>query len=126
MEVGESFIKTIKAIEKWNDTENILVAGEKYHLTATGQWTDWFILCDACGYERAYLKPSEWLRRFPEANWFALIGSIEKDKQTFFYIGKERAFSPSQTGRLYCFANDVPFAYWNNKGSIQVCVTRLS
>jgi|GEM_PF-6968803 len=41
MKVGESYNTQVKAIEKWNDTEIILVAGQTYHFHAPGEWTDW-------------------------------------------------------------------------------------
>ena len=128
MQVGESSNALIEARWMWNDTGIMLVAGQEYQFQATGQWTDWTITCDANGFEspNLVLRLSECLRRVPQEPWLALIGSIEKDKQAFFRIGRERVFSPTKTGRLYCFANDVSIAYGNNRGSIQLSVTRLT
>lgn len=127
MQVGESSNALIKARSMWNDTGIILVAGQEYHFRGTGQWRDWTITCGGEGYEspNLFLRLGEFLRRLPQEPWFALIGSIEKDNQTFFRIGEERVFSPSKTGRLYCFANDLSIAYGNNRGSLQLLVTRL-
>ena len=126
MEVGESITTTIMACKKWNDTQIRLVAGEEYHFKASGQWKDWTILCDAAGFTSPdlLLRASEWLRRVPKEQWFALIGSIDRNEDTCFRIGVETRISPRATGLLYCFANDVCFMYWNNKGEIQLTVTR--
>jgi hypothetical protein len=69
------------------------------------------------------------MRRFPEAKWFSLIGSIEKKKNTFFDIGRlieeNGIFTATTSGNLECFANDVWFMYWNNKGAIELEVIEL-
>ena len=127
MQIGESSKPIIiKSKPLWNNTKITLIAGQKYHFQATGQWTDWKNTCDANGYPSPnfFLKLCESLRRMPQAQWFALIGSIDQDKHSFFFIGKDKTFTSPKTGRLYCFANDVIIAYGNNQGSIQLTVTR--
>ena len=126
MEVGESVTKPILAREKWNDTQINLVAGAEYHFTATGLWTDSTIVCNADGYTspNPLLRASERFRRVPKERWFALIGTIQRNKDTSFLIGVEARISPRSTGLLCCFANDVSFMYWNNQGEIQLTVTR--
>ena len=131
MQVGKSINATIESRQIWNDTEITLVAGQEYTFHATGEWTDgrippWIYPCNADGYEspNIVLKLCEGLRRMPHLPWFSLIGSIEKDKQNRFLIGKHKIFTAPKTGRLYCFANDVIIAYGNNQGHIQLTVTR--
>ena len=97
---------------------------------------------------RTYLKKR---KRLPIANWFALICGIGQyviplteiqpghenevrylpiDEaavgQTIFFVGKGVTFTASYTGQLICFANDAFTEYWNNKGSINITVTRES
>jgi hypothetical protein len=119
---------TIDSIQVWNNTGITLLAGQKYHFQATGQWTDWKNTCDADGYQSPnfFLKLCESLRRMPQAPWFSLIGSIDKDKNSFFLIGKDKNITAPKTGQLYCFANDAIIAYGNNRGSIQLTVTQIT
>ncbi|GMU28352.1 MAG: hypothetical protein AMXMBFR17_18920 [Candidatus Jettenia caeni] len=126
MEIGETITKTIRASKKWNNTQIRPVAGEEYHFKASGQWKDWNIVCDADGYisPNLLLRATEWLRRVPKECWFTLIGSLDGDKDTCFRIGVEARISPKLTGTLYCFANDINLMYWNNRGEIQLTVTR--
>ena len=116
----------IEAIKKWNKTPYQLVKGKRYCFSATGKWIDWYIDTDAKGFERKWLKPFELLKRFPSGKWFSLIGAIDQDKSTQFDIGhlieKQQAYTATASGTLYCFANDVPIAYYNNKGAIDIIV----
>jgi hypothetical protein len=87
------------------------------------QWKDWYIECDAEGYPKRPLFPEPRLRG---VNYFCLCGLLENDNTPLmFKIGKELpAYEITSEGKLYYFANDFNFAYWNNKGVIQVDVTR--
>ncbi|WP_044290745.1 hypothetical protein [Rivularia sp. PCC 7116] len=129
MNIGESVSAVILAKEKWNNTGINLIANQEYHLTASAseKWVDWFILCNADGFPSSnwILKNTERLRRVPDENWFALIGAINFDSGNLFKIGTDKKLQPTQSGILTCFANDIPFMYWNNKGSIQLVVTRI-
>jgi hypothetical protein len=40
-------------------------------------------------------------------------------------IETDSVYTASATGVLYCFANDVWFMYWNNKGFIDLQVEAL-
>lgn len=61
---------TVESKEKFNPTGFKVLAGQRYELTATGTWTDWYIDCDADGFESpASMKPFEGLRRMPKENW---------------------------------------------------------
>lgn len=97
---------------------------------------------------RPYLKKR---RRLPEANWMSLacaigeyvrpLANIEAGKEaeyrwmpldesaligTMFNVGKATTFRAVYSGQLICFANDAYNLYWNNYGSLQVTVTRVS
>jgi len=113
------FKESVSAAALWTylcDVEK----GQDYLLSASGIWTDWLIDSDANGYERWWLKPFSSGRRMPKEKWFALIGVIDKDITTGFKIGTERAWTATASGKLWCFANDVPSRYGNNKGAIEV------
>jgi hypothetical protein len=127
LNVGGSAQAVIKAREKWNDTGIELVGGHEYHFTARGRWTDWWIECDVDGYASPNLifKVLEGFRRSPRSRWFALIGAINADEHTRFEIGTERTLIAPASGTLTCFANDSARAYWNNRGSVQLSVTRI-
>ena len=116
----------VQARKKWNKTDYQISEGKTYRFSATGQWTDWYIDIDAKGYERLWLKPFRSLRRFPDGKWFSLIGAIDRDKSTQFDIGslieQQATYTATASGTLYCYANDVSFAYVNNKGAINLIV----
>eukprot|EP01038_Epipyxis_sp_PR26KG_P009633 gene9633-12971_t len=97
---------------------------------------------------RPHLKKK---RRLPDANWMSLCCSIGqfvrpltevepgKEEQyrwmpldeatlqeTIFHVGQSVEFRAVYTGQLICFANDAHTLYWNNVGSLDVTVTRVS
>jgi hypothetical protein len=117
--------RSIPARERWTRVCDIR-QGAAYAFTASGQWNDWNIPADPVGYDRAWLRPFAGLRVMPKEQWFALIGSIDQDTDTAFLIG---ASYPSwiawKTGVLYCFANDIPWMYWNNSGAVELTCTEL-
>ncbi len=129
MNIGESVRALILARKKWNSTGINLVVNQDYHLTVSTneKWIDWFVSCNADGFPSSnwILKNSERLRRSPQENWFALMGTINFDTDNLFKIGTDKILQANQSGILTCFANDIPFMYWNNKGSIQLIVTRI-
>jgi hypothetical protein len=126
--IGESTEILVHAELAWNNSRLVLVAGATYDLTVPGEqtWKDSSVVSTADGYPS---KPMQifWerFRRVPAANWFTLIGTIGRTMRNPFVIGtKLLNFSPSTSGRFYCFANDVRFMYWNNCGSIRMTVMR--
>ena len=118
----------IYASQKWNNTRVQVSAGETYRFEAKGEWIDWHNKCGPEGYDSTnfILRSAEKLRRIPSAKWFALIGLVNQDLATAFVISNGVTKTFNQNGILYCFANDVPFMYWNNKGDIQLTITRIS
>lgn len=110
------------AREYWNDTAINIKAGERLHFNATGQWKDFIILTDANGFSKWHLKPFEKLRRKPDSPWFSLIGAI--DHKHLFHIDLENTIKMPASGRLYLFANDVKYFYWNNNGCVFVEIYR--
>lgn len=87
-------------------------------------WRDWTIRTDADGFEKWYMAPFRSLRRVPAGRWFQLAGQIGNDDSTTFLIGSAlKGFKPSTTGELQVFANDVRWAYANNKGSLRLRIS---
>ncbi len=119
----------ICAQKHWNNTSIKLEAGHAYCLIVSGNqsWRDGYIrACGPDGYCRRTLWLFEPLRRMSQANWFALIGSVEKNRNTQFVIGSGLAiYHPSKTGNLFCYANDVYGFYWNNSGAISLSIYEL-
>lgn len=122
--VGERTTATIHARIKWNLTGILLEAGATYELAATSSWRDWYRIAGPGGYDSAAQSLFESMRRFKEADWFALIGALDKDDSTAFVIGDGCSYSPSRDGQLCCYANDIYSMYWNNSGSVVLTVTR--
>lgn len=125
--VGDVMSNAVPAEELWHDTGIEVKEGEEYRFAAVGRWTDWCIPCDANGYASTtpMLKASESLRRMPQENWFALIGAVGRNNGHYFRIGAKSVQRMPAAGTLYCFANDVPWMYWNNQGTIQLTITRI-
>lgn len=115
----------ICAAEIWNDTGFRVESGKAYSFTCEGEWTDWFITCDANGYSRWWLKWAEPWRRVPTANWFRLIGAIDRDPATMFEMEESGQFTSTAAGQLTCFANDWLSKYGNNRGAIRLSIVPL-
>ncbi len=128
MIVGEATVKIIKARNRWNDTQITIKKGEIYYFESSGFWQDLSNTCDANGYNStsSLLRSTEWLRRFPKANWFALIGSTGHSQKNFFEIGNKATITVEKEGLFSCFANDVSFMYGNNSGEIKLNIKRLA
>ena len=117
----------IRAREPWNDTQIDMDVGERYLLTASGRWVDFFIPCSPYGYlpPLSSIVSLDRLLRHPGGNFFSLISCLDRCHERQFLIGKMTAFNPEVNGRLFCFANDVPGFYWNNWGYIALTVKRI-
>ncbi len=115
--VGE---QAVFARALWNDSGFDVTAGALVLIAAHGEWFDWNRKTGPGGYvEPKFDFIADW-RRAPGANWFALVGCVDKDKRTCQAVqfGQHMRFAAS--GRLWLFANDLPFMYWNNSGAICV------
>jgi hypothetical protein len=128
LEPGEKFITSVHSRLKWNDTTLILLKGERYSLEASGTWHDAGISSRADGYPSSsfLFRILERLRRSPGDNWFALIGAIGRGESKKFLIGQGVQKDIEADGVLHCFANDLPFLYFNNFGYIKLKVGRIS
>lgn len=113
-------------------------SGSVYRFDATGTWSDGPIEdVGPAGYSPVHEKvpwhvtPILWLgapfRRVRDANYFALIGEVGSEaRRVRFVIGDSVVgWEAPLTGELLAFANDVRAKYGNNKGCVQLQVTRL-
>ncbi|MBF0121155.1 MAG: hypothetical protein HQK79_20170 [Desulfobacterales bacterium] len=116
----------IKACEYYNHTGIIVERGKKYLAEISGKWTDLIYSCGPEGYSSPnfYMKWMEHLKRHTQAPWFALIATIDC-KQLDFHLMPE-IFTAKASGEIVCYANDVPFMYWNNFGSLTLNVSEIT
>jgi hypothetical protein len=130
MTVGETACVCVQADKLWNDSGIDVLPSQTYNFVVpeTEQWIDLDIPCGADGYDSTPLIGIwEAFRRVPTENWFKLIGTVGHSIKPPIVIGSRLiGFLPPYPGRLYFFANDLTCMYWNNKGSINVRVTRTN
>lgn len=116
----------VPAGDPWFKPSVQLHAGERYFFRASGQWFDWYTPHSASGEDSPSLAFAHPMLRCKSegATWFTLIGSIEKDTDSFFVIGDglrwPTGWVAPASGQLYCFANDVRIMYFNNSQAIQL------
>lgn len=139
LNVGESRDLFCNALRQHNHSGLAFEAGGKYLFSVPdGQtWTDLNIECGAEGWTRAdieegFLKEaviaaSEFRRRSPQSNWFALVGAIgETDDEIFEVLEHTKTpYVPRTSGEFCSFANDIRRFYSNNSGSLSFSVTRV-
>jgi len=111
------------AANLWNDAMLTVSKGQTLRFAASGVWSDWGRICGSAGYESTpLLRPFEGLRRMPSAQWFELVGCVDRRLDQCFAIGDAAQAIAPAAGRLFLFANDVAFMYWNNTGSLDVTI----
>jgi hypothetical protein len=128
MRIGQTAYVPVYANKPWNDSGVDVVSGQVFNFAvpAGEEWTGWRNRCDADGCDSTnYLRRLEIFRRVPKAKWLQLIGTIGKSVRSPIIVGSQFPnFLPPSQGRLYLFANDIPWMYWNNRGMIAVRITR--
>lgn len=107
---------------KWNDTQIDVVEGITYQYVADGKWTDWSRECDADGYSDTTLDMLSCLKRCRSAQWFQLVAAVDQAPSQTIALGRSGQFIAPASGRLWAYANDAAFAYWNNKGSLALTI----
>lgn len=139
--IGENRSFTVYANQFYSPSRALLKAGERYRFRVdmTQTWFDATIDAHPDGWDRSnpklswfqrlYLRYEEDERRHPEANWFEVIGAVNREDDELIRIlqhteGHEE-YTATRTGELFAFANDHWTRYDNNLGSIVVEVTRV-
>lgn len=135
---GDSCEVIIYAHKKYNHTGLMLEKGVKYRFEIIGKqtWKDGGISCGPEGWNRDTVSEGlkeisfaamEPFRRFPKANWFALIGCIGANDSNAFLIGnKKGVYTPKESAEFCAFANDLQRFYGNNQGLLKLTVRRES
>ena len=137
-EIGGCFKITVKAASKWNASGIRLSAKQKYTFEVIDKDKKWFdasIEADAEGWtEKGIGKLGEWskwsisllepLRRSPGNDWFNLMGMVAEIGEKPFSIGNESTLQVGKDGEFCAFANDLPSMYGNNKGQLNLLVSK--
>lgn len=123
---------SVRADSLWSPTQLSVKKGTTYQFTPAygSRWVDLWLpsgpegsdhVVMGLGYFRGKLRVQTLEgRRIP---FFALIGTIGRNTDHAFLIGRGCTWTCPEDGELFCFANDWPDKYGNNKGSIEVVVT---
>jgi hypothetical protein len=114
-------------------------AGEGYRFSFNESvvWVDKTIKCSASGWQakevlslfmRPFFAMKEGDRRHADANWFELLGNINRDDTSLFRVCQfcAETMTFDQDGELFMFPNDLADYYDNNRGFLEVTVTRVS
>lgn len=123
LKVNESVQFIIHAKLIWNNTPLEVKINEIYSFQAHGIWRDLIFQKNANGYINWYLNLLNRFKRFKNAKWFALIGSI--DHKFDFYIGVSNRVKFINSGELSFYANDAKHFYCNNSGFIKLTIKRI-
>jgi hypothetical protein len=95
-------------------------------VTTDGEWLDWGKPSGAEGYDSPsrLFRLVERFRRHSTAKWFALVGTVDRDRATQFVLGGVASFVAPSSGELVCYANDLSVMRWNNSGEVRLTVVR--
>ncbi|MEJ2455391.1 MAG: hypothetical protein P8103_14715 [Candidatus Thiodiazotropha sp.] len=108
--------------------------GAQYEIEPDGKWIDWFWPCGPEGWGNWF--PLKYLNRKHGKPFFLLCGSIGKSdaEELSFCFDEGKPWhvpdrlEDNEDHQLYLFANDVPFAYGNNRKCtsepLKVAITR--
>ena len=138
LEIGVPRTVPVFAHHRYNRTGLLLEQGKRYRFTVSAErtWRDASIACNGDGWDRDHpdirwfkdvgVAMMEPFRRFPTADWFALIGAVGDNDDELFNIGQAGTqYTPATSGEFCPFANDLKRMYGNNDGFLYVTVERL-
>jgi hypothetical protein len=125
IKVGESADAVVSARDHWNATNLLVERGVPYkvRMMVVGgtEWRDWNTSADPnIGWDGG----PAFLRRFPAANWFTVIGTVGRSSAHGQQLVDGGTFTPDADGRLYAYANDACMTYFNNHGQLYLKLTR--
>lgn len=127
---GEMARITVAARRQRNETRLYLIKGETYTARFIGSagWRDGDHDAEPHGVEfqgplRYLTKGMEWLRPYPQGDWFQLIGRIDRGRTVFPILDQQDATKPfvfraPENGELVLLVNDL--IYSNNSGILTV------
>lgn len=145
-------IVQVCACRPWNRTGIKVEKGQEYAfqiVERTEEWVDGDVKSTpedgwTTGLSRSIGHAFSLLKRSPKANWYALVGTVGKADEGSFAVFNERLNSSEslpetsrvtlssdwlsivmgKTGEIYLYANDMNGRYFNNKGILQLKITR--
>ena len=121
---------TVAAGRKRNETGLLLTRGETYtaRFIQREGWRDGDYVAGPHGVEfegwtRRLARAVEWLRPYPQGDWFQLIGRIDRGRDVFPILDRQDpeqpfAFRAPEDGELVLLVNDA--IYGNNRGFLTV------
>ncbi|GAA61329.1 hypothetical protein P20652_3206 [Pseudoalteromonas sp. BSi20652] len=135
--INQSQDVMVFASELYNNTGLMLEQGATYRFTPYPDqyWFDDGIKCSPLGWHRDNVKLGvkeipiallEPFRRLARAQWFSLVGAINKNDDYLFEIAGGADIQIEKSGAFCPFANDLDRFYGANTGKIKLKVTRLS
>ncbi|MDH5730927.1 MAG: hypothetical protein OEZ58_18215 [Gammaproteobacteria bacterium] len=118
---------TIVASIRHNRTGLSVSEGEVYQFQSQGYWIDKKYPSDATGFNNPFLDiVFGEMKRVPNGKFFSLICEVGQYNREIINIGElietNRHYTAKRSGELICYANDVYYAYCNNKGSVDLSV----
>ncbi len=133
LNINEKKVLSIRAKEPYSSEYLLVNKEEKYVFTVedSERWKDWFINSDVNGFNNWFLRNKD--KRVPGSKCFKLCGTIDRNEENHFSIGKRGLYNVVKNGELYFFANDSKkinkkgqFKYYrNNKKTINLLIQRI-
>ncbi|MCK5001817.1 MAG: hypothetical protein KAS57_02275 [Gammaproteobacteria bacterium] len=151
LELGECAVMQVNSKSVWNASGLRFDSGSTYLIKAKEDdtWCDASIETNAQGWQldkqynscvceetiefsgvnKLFFSMAEYLglRRYSDANWFELIGvNKNKTEKEETVIGLKNEIVANKTGEFCAYANDMSGFYFNNKGSVNIEITRIN
>ena len=106
--VGECRTISVCARKIWNHSGLLLTPGQEYELAvdpeSVADWQDGNLApTDPAGNMPRRHRLWPWLRRYRQANWYALVGSVGQSPESYFSIGWATSHMPAMSLSLLKF-----------------------
>ena len=140
LQAGESRQMSVFANQKYSRSGVLLQQGGEYYFEISGNqtWNDGGIDCGPAGWNRAsvslgmqemIIRFEEDERRYPDAQWFEVIGAVGKSDQMLVKLldfqDASHVYQASRGGEFFAFPNDLDRFYFNNMGFIKLSIHRV-
>lgn len=135
--VGDTHTSVVLAASQYNWSGVTLENGASYRISVDGDqtWIDgdlergpegWSTDELSNWFKRHVVERFEDRRRYPDGNWFLLLGALGDEDDHVIPVGRATDYTAEDTADLYLFANDLLTKYGNNKGSLEVSIQRTA
>lgn len=112
--VGDAVEIAVDPAKHFQETGLQVAAGEEYAFEAHGEWADASRRCGPEGWSAWWTRPFLRFSRMPDKDFFYLCGNVSQSDSVNFAIGQQTVERMKIDGKLYLFANDIYWLYWNN------------